>query len=134
MTPEKKQLRKNITTKFGTIKYFCKVGDYGYGSFKAFLNSPLEHKDQVDEASITCDRLVVNHIDGNITDEIREKIRLCIFKWNDYNPGSYTKFCSKHPEFNMNYLSNIVNGKLKHETPKYKKLIKLLKTEYKLKD
>jgi hypothetical protein len=49
------------------------------------------------------------------------------------NFDSYTEFSKKHDSYDTNYISNIIKGRLKYETPKYNRLVKLLKRDYNLK-
>ena len=128
-TERKKKLRKDIIEKFETIKYFCKKAEYSYSNFKAYLASRTPNEELYQDAVFKCESIEVDHIDGNIREEDREAIRVCIL----INFGSYTKFHDKHEDFNMNYLSNVINGKLKYETAKYNRLVKILKRDYNLK-
>lgn len=130
MTDRKKKLRSDIIEKFETVVYFCKLAGYDHRNFYTFLNSKSVNEEMYQEASHKARTIKVKHIEGNIRDQDREAIRICIAKINDYKPGSLTNFNSKHKKFDMNYLSNVIGGRLKYETPKYNSLIKILKRDY----
>ena len=127
-TERKKQLRKDIIEKFETIKYFCKLCGYSYSNFKTFLNSRTPNEEMYQDAIFKLNDTEVTHIEGNIRDEDREEIRKCIV----VNYSSYSAFCRKHTDFNSLYISNIMKGRLKFETSKYRKLIAILERDYNL--
>lgn len=132
MTERKKKLRSDIISKFETVVYFCKLAKYDHRNFYTFLNSKSDNEKMYQDAVHKMDTIKVDHIKGNIRDKDREAIRICIATWNNYKPGSLTKFSDKHKKFDMVYLSNVIGGRLKYETAKYKSLIKILKKDYNL--
>ena len=128
MTPKKQQLRKDIIEKFETIKYFCKKAKFTYSNFKTFLNSKTPNEELYQDAVYKLESIEVDHIEGHIKDEDRESIRVCIL----IQAGSYAAFHKNHKRFDSLYISNIVKGRLKNETPKYRKLVRILKRDYNL--
>lgn len=128
-TERKKQLRKDIIEKFETIKYFCKEAEYSYSNFKTFLNSKTPNEEIYQDAIFKLDSIVVDHIEGNIRGKDREAIKKCL----RINFNSNTEFSNKHTDFDTNYISNVISGRLKYETPKYRKLVKILERDYNLK-
>ena len=66
---------------------------------------------------------------GRISKVDRELIRVCIMT----NFKSVTAFCKKNRRFDNVYISNIISGRLKLVTPKYRKLILALEKKYNLK-
>jgi hypothetical protein len=65
---------------------------------------------------------------GRINEPDRESIRICILT----NFRSATAFCKKHKKFDNVYVSNIISGRLKLSTPKYRKLVSVLEKKYEL--
>ena len=64
-----------------------------------------------------------------ISDKDRKSIRLSILK----NYHSYTEFCNDFNDFDCVYISNVVGGKLKLKSNKYRNLISILAEYHKLK-
>jgi len=133
MIDRKKKLRSDIIKKFESVIYFCKVAGYDHRNFYTFLNSNSVNEEMYQEARHKLNKIAVKHIEGQINQEDRDAIRICIAKINKYKPGSFTNFKKMHPRFDSNYLSNVTKGRLKNETPKYRALIKILKRDYNLK-
>lgn len=65
---------------------------------------------------------------GRINDSDREAIRVCILT----NFKSATAFCRRHRRFDNVYVSNIISGRLKLSTLKYRKLVLVLEKRYEL--
>jgi FMN phosphatase YigB (HAD superfamily) len=65
---------------------------------------------------------------GRIDDADREAIRICILT----NYRSATAFCKKHKKFDDVYISNVICGRLKLVTPKFRRLTLILKNKYNL--
>jgi hypothetical protein len=133
MTDRKEKLRADIKTKFETVTYFCKLAGYDHRNFYTFLNSSKDNEEMYQEALNKCNTIKVKHIEGNIRKEDRESIRICIAKYYKYKTGALTSFAKDNTDFDTNYLSNIITGRLKYETRKYNLLLELLKKDYNLK-
>lgn len=67
-----------------------------------------------------------NEYPARIHPNVQQKIRLCILT----NFKSYTEFCKKHKDFDVVYISNIVNNRLKLRSSKYVQLIDVLERRY----
>lgn len=120
-------LKQNIHKKFGSLTNFGNVTDTDYKDLLRILNSDTftdEEIEDVQEKYLTFD--LSNGVEGYINESEREVLRICIFS----KFKSYTKFCEKHDDFDVVYLSNIVEGKLLRVTDKYEKLLTILKEEY----
>jgi len=120
-------LKENIHNKFGSLTNFSNVTGICYKDILRILNSDTFLDNEIDdlqEKYLTFD--LSNGVEGYISDQDRKTIRICISM--EYK--SYTKFYEKHNEFDVVYISNLVEGKLLRTTEKYDKLITLLKEEY----
>ena len=120
-------LKENIHKKFGSLTNFSNVTDVGYKDVLRILNSDTfidKEIDDLQEKYLTFD--LSNGVEGYISEEDRTIIRICI----SMKHKSYTKFHEQHHEFDVVYLSNLIEGKLLRTTEKYDKLITLLKEEY----
>lgn len=123
-------LRDNIIKHFGSISAFSQKTGYSYRKLKrTLLHLEFEKKDYEEIEKTYNDNVDPDNVPFRISEEDAEKIRVCIFS----HFKKVIFFCEKHPEYNSVYMSNIINGKLKLRSKKFKGLEKLLKEEYGLK-
>lgn len=121
------ELRDNIVKHFGSLSAFSQSTGYSYRLLKkALINLEFSKEDYEEIESIYIKENDPDNIPFRISKDDIESIRMAILS----NFKKVTLFCKKHPEYNSVYISNIVNGKLKLKSKKYKGLVKLLKKKY----
>ena len=127
-TREKNKLRRDIVAKFGSLINFYRVSGIKYRKLTLYLSSDIKDVAYHQRIRHEIDQHYIANIPGTIIEDNREIIRQCIA----VNFKSYAEFNRKYKGlgFDSNYLSNLINGKLKDETLKYRKLIKILKRDY----
>ena len=118
------KLKKRIREKFGSLSNFGIASSTSYQRVLRILNADkIKQKDYDELKEKYHVSEMADVLDVYIAEEDREKIRVCIMT----HCRSYAEFCRVNPEYDITYLSNIVNGKLSRVTDKYIKLIELLK-------
>lgn len=121
---DRNRLKRDIKEKFGSIARFARVCELNYDDTLRILNSDNFTGDEIQDVFYRYDSYdeVNEGFYDIISNEERSAIRLSILT----NFKNYTKFCSEHPRFDVVYISNIVNGKLKEKTTKFGNLINTL--------
>ena len=99
----KQILRKNITDKFRSLSYFCKLTEISYKKTLALF---VEEDDSESFKHIQelYDNTDVDVQHGLIRDEDRKAIRMCILT----NFKNLSAFHRENPRYNTVYLSNII--------------------------
>ncbi|MHA2009945.1 MAG: hypothetical protein ACW980_21740 [Promethearchaeota archaeon] len=124
---DRKKLKKDIHSKFGSLTNFSKITHTNYNDLLRILNSSNFSGEEIHDIQFKYLEFDTDGgIEGYINDSDRESIRICIA----INYKSYTSFCDDNPNYDEVYLSNIINGKLKKITTKYGGLLDLLKNKY----
>lgn len=124
------KLTDNIKTHYGSLNTFSIVTGYSYGKIKAALLNLEFTKQTYDEIQAAYTKhLNKDKVPFRISEENVNKIRICIYT----NFKKVRHFCRKHPEYTEVFMSNLLNGKSKLESPRYKRLEILLINKYNLK-
>lgn len=124
---DRARLKVDIHRKFSSLINFSKVSDTDYNSVLRILNSKDCTEEEIQDLYNKYDEYNMdNGVEGFINDSDRESVRRCIM----ISFPNYTAFCNKHSQFDNVYITNIIVGNLKMETPKYESLIELLKSKY----
>lgn len=124
-------LKVQIKNKFGSMHEFAAEAEIAYRSMLKFFN----------DLDITPDKFEYYHDKfkrtkssrdfqyGRILDIHREQIRQII----QTHHKKYSNFCRIYKDFDVVYISNVIEGRLKIVTKKYVKLIRILEKNYGLK-
>ena len=102
-------LKDQIIFHFGTLKSFSIQSGVGYRKLLEMLNDlELDKKSFAELKRVYKLNVDKNQVPFRISDEERERIRIAIV----VKDSTYTKFCKKNDEFDVVYISNVVNGKI----------------------
>jgi hypothetical protein len=124
-------LSVQIKNKFGSMHEFAAEAEIAYRPILKFFND-LEVTQERFEYYTNVYKKTKSSREfqyGRILPEHREAIRKVI--QDEYK--KYSNFCRKYKHFDVVYISNIVEGRLKLVTKKYVKLVRILEKRYGLK-
>jgi hypothetical protein len=121
---DRNRLKRDIKEKFGSIARFARVCELNYDDTLRVLNSNSFTGDEIENVFYQYDSYDESSMGfyDIISNEERKAIRLSILT----NFKNYTMFCKEYSRFDVVYISNVVNGKLKEKTTKFGNLINTL--------
>lgn len=120
------KLKKDIAIKFYTVKTFCSLAKLPYKDVINTLNLKHNDSDLYQRMVSSYMNITPNRIPGIIQDRHREEIRVCIIT----RYRSLSSFAKYHRGYDTLWLSNIINGKLKLESTKYRKFVIMMNRDY----
>ena len=124
-------LKEQIKNKFGSLHEFSAEAEIAYRKMLKFFNDFDVTKEKMDyyQGKFKQTKSSREFQYGRILDIHREQIRQTIMT----NYKSYASFCRTYKDFDVVYISNVVEGRLSMVTKQYVKLIRVLEKKYNLK-
>ena len=119
-------MRDSIKNNFGSLYRFSSECGFSYSIVKKVFLVLDFHKKDFEKIRDVYNSHVKQIDSPFISNDERAAIRMTILS-NFYNMKAFTK---KHKDYNSNYLSNVLGGRLKLKTTKYTRLVLLLEKKY----
>lgn len=125
MAEIRKELKKEIRSKYGSIQNFASLAKISYSKmnmlFVGRMKKETEEK-MIGEIKILLDSLLNQMVNQIMTEEERKNIRGIIFS----KFKNVRTFCLDHDEFSISMVSKIVNGQRRKKDKKYQRFIEVI--------
>jgi hypothetical protein len=112
----KKDLKKKILKKFGTISHFSRLSGRDRYELQKFFARHLD-KEEIAEMSAVADSTRFEESDDTVSDEKITQLREAVKA-----SGSIAGFCSDNPDFPIATVKEIIYGYRKKKSPQVRKL------------
>jgi hypothetical protein len=121
----RKELKKDIRSKYGSIQNFALLANISYSKmnmlFVGRLKKETEEK-MISEIKVLVDGLLNQMSNQIMTEEERKNIRAIIFS----KFKNVRTFCLDHDEFSLTFVSKIVNGQRRKKDKKYERFLSVI--------
>lgn len=125
MAEIRKELKKEIRSKYGSIQNFALLANISYSKmnmlFVGRLKKGTEEK-MISEIKVLLDSLLNQMVNQIMTEEERKNIRAIIFS----KFKNVRTFCLDHDEFSISLVSKIVNGQRRKKDKKYHRFMEVI--------
>lgn len=121
----KKELKKDIRGKYGTIQNFCKMAEISYSKMNMlFANrmKPENEEKMINEVKILVNQMLNQMVNQIMTEDERKNIRGLIFS----KFKNVRTFCLDHDEFSITFVSKIINGQRRNKDKKYHRFLEVI--------
>ena len=121
----KKQLKKEIKEKYGTIQKFCEVAEVSYSKMNMLFANRMKKETEdkmISEVAVLVNQMVNQMVNQIMTEDERKHIRGLIFS----KFKNVRTFCLDHEEFSITFVSKIINGQRRKKDKKYERFLSVI--------
>lgn len=125
LSEAKKQLKKDIRAKYGTIQNFCKIAEISYSKMNMLFANRMKaesEKKMISEVEVLVNQMLNQMLNQIMTEDERKAIRGIIFSKHK----NVRTFCMNHDEFSITFVSKIVNGQRRKKDKKYERFVEVI--------
>ena len=121
----RKQLKAEIRKKYGSIQHFAKLSDLHYSKLCMFFVGRFKESSEqqmAEQIKILCDTNADKMKEQLMTEAERLTIRGIMFS----KFKNVRTFCLDHDEFNITFVSKVINGQRRKKDKKYERFIEVI--------
>ena len=121
----RKELKKEIRSKYGSIQNFALLANISYSKMNMLFVGRLKkgtEENMISEIKVLLDSLLNQMVNQIMTEEERKNIRAIIFS----KFKNVRTFCLDHDEFSISLVSKIVNGQRRKKDKKYHRFMEVI--------
>jgi hypothetical protein len=121
----KKQLKKEIKEKYGTIQKFCEIAQVSYSKMNMLFANRMKKETEdkmINEIAVLVNQMVNQMANQIMTEEERKSIRGLMFSKHK----NVRTFCMNNEEFSITFVSKIINGQRRKKDKKYERFLSVI--------
>lgn len=121
----KKQLKKDIKEKYGTIQKFCEISNFSYSKMNMLFANRMKKETEekmINEVAVLVNQMVNQMVNQIMSEDERKHIRGLIFS----KFKNVRTFCMNHDEFSITFVSKIINGQRRKKDKKYERFLSVI--------
>lgn len=121
----KKQLKKDIKERYGTIQKFCEIAEFSYSKMNMLFANRMKKETEdkmINEVAVLVNQMVNQMVNQIMTEDERKSIRGLMFSKHK----NVRTFCMNNEEFSITFVSKIINGQRRKKDKKYHRFIEVI--------
>jgi len=112
-------MKQRIKNKFGTIKAFCQSSGINWFTVINAVAGRITNPETIANINFAIENTLPMPRFDVITDNDRQELQQAL---NERFCGSFTVFCRKYPNWDMNFVHAVINGRRKKKDEKFERM------------